>query len=156
MKNKSKVNIGVVVIVIIMTLVLIVLFLPFLLYILHGGIFPRKIHNLEYKIPYKLSWSMVDSDVSYYDIGIRGEHEDSFYQFDDCDLRIEYFEDDVTNISELNLVKGKRKNINKHKWYYLNNKYFTNYKGNTYVVTITNSDNCNKINNKVIKSLKLK
>ena len=59
--------------------------------------------------------------ISYYNLGIRGEHEDVIYQFDDCKLIMEYFEEDITNISELNLVKDKTKNINKHKWYYSSN-----------------------------------
>lgn len=117
---------------------------------------PRKIQNLEYKVPLKEGLSIVGSDISYYDMGITGEHEDDYYEFDDCNLRIEYFEDDVTNNSKLYLVKENSKTINNHKWYYTNSKYFTNYNGNTYVVTITNRDSCNKVNNKVIDSLRFK
>ena len=146
MKNAKKIIIPIAIIV-----VLVLVLCPTLFKMLS-----RKIQRLEYRMPIEVMGSEVGADISYYDIGITGAYEDDYYEFDNCKLRIEYFEEDVTKNSELNLVKDKSKTINGHKWYYSNNEYFTNYKGNTYVVRITNNDSCNKINNKVIKSLKLK
>ena len=45
---------------------------------------PRKIQNLEFKVPLKESLSIVRSDISYYDIGTTGKHEDDYYKFDGC------------------------------------------------------------------------
>lgn len=149
---KKKTKLIVLIIIIIVILLILLYFFPVLVRVL-----PRKMHNLWYKIPLEISSSEIGSDISYYDIGLKSPHEDTWYEFDNCNLIIEYFKGDVTNINQLDLVNGKTKKINGYEWYFNNSdKYFTNYKGNTYVVTITNNDKCNKINNSVMKTLKLK
>ena len=129
-------------------------------YVFYKGL-PEQIHKLEYRVPIKVSMARTGSDISYQNIGIKTEHESDYYEFNiknnQCSLRIEWFDGNVTNNNSLYLIKNKNyKIIHNHKWYYSLNKYFTTYKGDTYVVQIRNNNNCKKINENVIKSLKLK